>query len=120
MTKNVPVLRFEKDFFLMYQNRKLQKPVVLNFSNISKTNAMETIKITDSEEILFNDLKEGNSVQLRVNVPKGSGHQYSKGEQVKVVFGKQEAVGKIVSEPLVVQTKVGEENETISLMVEKS
>ena len=81
---------------------------------------METITITESEEILFNDLKEGNSVQLRVTVSKGSEEKYGKGKQVKVVFGNQQAVGKIVSDPLVVQTKAGEDNHTLSLMVEKS
>jgi hypothetical protein len=81
---------------------------------------MATINISESEEILFKDLQEGNSVQLRVTVTPAEEKEYSKGKTVKVVYGKDEAKGKIVSDPLVVQPKSEDGKETISLVVEKT
>jgi ribosomal protein L21E len=81
---------------------------------------METIKITPAEETIFNDFKEGNSVQVRVTVQKGEEGKYAKGKTVKVVFNNAESTARIVSDPLVVQPETDDGKELISLIVEKS
>lgn len=81
---------------------------------------MGTINISSSEELLFKDFKDGNSVQLRVSVSPNEENEYEKGKTVKVVYGESESTGKIVSDPLVVQTKREDGKETISLIVEKT
>jgi hypothetical protein len=81
---------------------------------------MGTINISSSEELLFKDFKEGNSVQLRVTVSPSEETEYSKGKTVKVVYDGDESTGKIVSDPLVVRPKAEDGKETLSLIVEKS
>ncbi len=81
---------------------------------------METIKITEAEQILFNDFKDGNTVQFRVSVSPGEETQYGKGQKVKIICGDDESTGKIVSDPLVVTPSKEGEKETIALVVEKA
>lgn len=89
----------------------------LNFKG--NTLVMSTIHVSSAEETLFRDFKEGNSVQFRVTVSPEN-EKYEKGQTVKVVCGKDESTGKIVSDPLVVRTKAEDGKETISLVVEKA
>jgi hypothetical protein len=81
---------------------------------------MGTINILSSEEVIYKDFNEGNSVQVRVTVPPAQEREYQKGQTVKVVYGKEESTAKIVSDPLIVQPKTEDGKETISLIVEKT
>ena len=81
---------------------------------------MATIRITQAEQMLFNDFKEGNTVQFRVSVSPGEETQYGKGQTVKVVCGDDESTGRIVSDPLVVTPSKEGDQETIALVVEKA
>lgn len=83
-----------------------------------KIDYMETIRISPEEEILFRELNEGNSVQIRVSVGPGEEKQYAKGQNVRVVCGESEAKGRIVSDPLVVQPGRDGGRDTIALVVE--
>ena len=81
---------------------------------------MLTINVTSGEEILFNDFRDGNTVQFRVTVSPDEEKQYEKGKKVRIRCGNEEADGKIVSDPLVVTPSRGSDKETISLVVEKA
>jgi|GEM_PF-1548926 hypothetical protein len=85
-----------------------------------KGNIMATINITESEQMLFKDLKDGNTVQFRVAVSPGEESQYGKGQTVTIVCGDDESTGKIVSDPLVVSPSREGGKETIALVVEKA
>jgi archaeosine-15-forming tRNA-guanine transglycosylase len=81
---------------------------------------MLTINVSSSEELIYKEFKEGNTVQFRVTVSKDEEKTYQKGKSVVVKYGKEESNGKIVSDPLVVTPSIGAEKETISLVVEKA
>jgi hypothetical protein len=81
---------------------------------------MVTINISSKEETTIKDFKDGNSVQVRVNVAPAEEAEYSKGKTVKVLCGDQEATARIVSDPLVVRPKAEDGKETLSLIVEKA
>lgn len=80
---------------------------------------MTTINLSSDEEIIYNDFREGNSVQVRVTVPPAEEGNYKKGKTVDVVHGNFQAKGKIVSEPLIIGSPLQGQNKTISLIVEK-
>jgi hypothetical protein len=80
---------------------------------------METIRISPDEKIIYQDFKEGNSVQVRVTVGPSGQDEFAKGKTVRVVHENFEGHGRIVSEPLVIGHPLEGENLTISLIVEK-
>jgi hypothetical protein len=76
-----------------------------------------TINSTDTS---VQDFKEGHPIQVRVNVKENEMKEYRKGATVKVICEDIEATGRIVSEPLELESK--EENtgkKTLSLIIEK-
>jgi hypothetical protein len=81
---------------------------------------MATINISQSEEILFRDFKDGNTVQFRVTVDPEEERDYEKGKTVTVVYGKDESFGRIVSDPLVVTPAREGGQETLAVVVEKT
>ena len=80
---------------------------------------METIRISPDEEIIYKDFREGNSIQVRVTVGPAGKDEFAKGKTVRVVHGDFEGQGRIVSEPLIIGNRLGGEDVTISLIVEK-
>ena len=80
---------------------------------------METIRISPDEEITYRDFKDGNSVQVRVTVGPSDKDEFAKGKTVRIVHGDFEGQGRIVSEPLIIGNRLGGEDVTISLIVEK-
>lgn len=81
---------------------------------------MPKINLPPDEEVIFNDFKEGNSVQVRVRVSPDEVTNFEKGRTVEIVRGNYTASGKIVSDPLEVGTTVEGEDRTLSLIVEKA
>jgi hypothetical protein len=81
---------------------------------------MTTIQISPDETALFKDFDEGTSVQVRVNVPGAEAAAYQKGKTVKVVYKDKEATGKIVSDPLEINTDSEDGYKIFSLIVEKN
>lgn len=80
---------------------------------------MQTIRISPDEKTIYEDFKEGNSVQVRVTVGAAGPEEFAKGRTVRVVHGDFEGEGRIVSEPLVIGHPLEGEEQTISLIVEK-
>ena len=72
------------------------------------------------EEVLFQDFKDGNSVQVRIKVRPEEVVNYEKGKTVEIVRGDYTASGKIVSDPLEVGAPLEGEDRTLSLIVEKA
>jgi len=79
---------------------------------------MKTVNITPSESTLYETFREGHPVQVRVAVAAGEEHEFDKGKTVKVIYNKEELEGKIVSQPLEVETGDGGKK-TLSLVLEK-
>ena len=81
---------------------------------------MRTVNISPDESTLYKTFQEGHPVQVRVSVAPGEENEYQKGRTVKLVHEKEEAEGKIVSDPLEVGTKAESgKQKTLSLVVEK-
>lgn len=80
---------------------------------------MGKVMIPESDSINFSEFKEGNSVQVRVVVGESEAREYEKGKPVKVNFKDEEATGKIVSEPLVINENAQSGKKTLSLIIEK-
>ena len=81
---------------------------------------MATVKISSNETNLFKEFNEGNSVQLRVDISDAEASEYKKGKTVKVVFMDKEATGRIVSEPLEINSDTEDGHKIFSLIVEKN
>jgi hypothetical protein len=80
---------------------------------------MRTVNISPDESSLYQTFREGHPVQVRVAVSPGEEKEYCKGTVVKVVHESEEAEGKIVSEPLEIDSKSEGGKKTLSLVVEK-
>lgn len=80
---------------------------------------MAKINIPEADEISFKDFSEGNSVQVRAVISKDDEKSFQKGQTVTVSHKKDEASGKIVSDPIVINESSGEGKKTLSLIVEK-
>jgi hypothetical protein len=80
---------------------------------------MRSINIPSEDSIAFNDLKDGNSAQVRVVVYGDEQKEFGKGKVVTVVHNEKELSGKIVSDPLVIDDKREDGGKTVSLIVEK-
>lgn len=80
---------------------------------------MRPINIPSEDSIAFNDLKDGNSAQVRVVVYGNEQEELGKGKMVTVVHNDDQLNGKIVSDPLVIEDKREDGGKTVSLIVEK-
>jgi hypothetical protein len=80
---------------------------------------MRTVNISPDESSLYQTFREGHPVQVRVSVSPGEENEYRKGTMVKVVHESDESEGKIVSEPLEIDSKAENGQKTLSLVVEK-
>jgi hypothetical protein len=80
---------------------------------------MKTVNITSDEYTIYETLQEGHPVQVRVSINPGEEHEYDKGKSVKVVFESEEIEGKIVSQPLEIDSKREDGQKTLSLVLEK-
>jgi hypothetical protein len=80
---------------------------------------MRSINIPSEDSLAFQDLKEGNSAQVRVVIYGDEQKELGKGKVVTVVHNESELNGKIVSEPLVIDDKREDGGTTVSLIVEK-
>jgi hypothetical protein len=80
---------------------------------------MKTVNISADEYTIYETFQEGHPVQVRVSISPGEEHEYDKGKTVKVVFEKKETEGKIVSQPLEVDSKREDGQKTLSLVLEK-
>ena len=79
---------------------------------------MGSVTIPSEDTITFKDFNEGNSVQVRT-VVRDTQKEFEKGKTVTVVHLDQEAKGRIVSEPLVIEEKTEDGAQVLSLIVEK-
>lgn len=80
---------------------------------------MKTVNISPDESSLYREFREGHPVQVRVSVNPGEEREYEKGQTVRVKCENEEEEGKIVSEPLEIDSKVVEGQKTLSLVLEK-
>jgi hypothetical protein len=80
---------------------------------------MKTVTISHDEYTIYETFKEGHPVQIRVAVAPGEENEYDKGKTVKVVCDEQEMEGKIVSQPLEIDSKAEGGTKTFSLVLEK-
>jgi hypothetical protein len=80
---------------------------------------MRSINIPSEDSLAFQDLKEGNSAQVRVVIYGDEQNELGKGKVVTVVHNESELSGKIVSEPLVIDDKREDGGKTVSVIVEK-
>jgi hypothetical protein len=81
---------------------------------------MQTIDVPITDEISFRDLKEGNSIQVRVTVSNDDQKRIEKGSPVKITFADKTAMAKIVSEPIVIDEKIDDSHIVLSLIVEEA
>jgi hypothetical protein len=80
---------------------------------------MKTVNISPEESTLYKTFQEGHPVQVRVAISPGEEHEYDKGKTVKVVCESEEIEGKIVSQPLEIDSKGEDGQKTLSLVLEK-
>jgi hypothetical protein len=80
---------------------------------------MKTINISNSEYTLYQTFQDGHPVQVRVSIKPGEEGDYDKGKTVKIVYENEEIEGKIVSQPLEIDTKTEDGCKTLSLVLEK-
>jgi hypothetical protein len=80
---------------------------------------MKTVNISPDESTLYTEFREGHPVQVRVSVAPGEEPEYEKGKRVRVVFNSEEIEGKIVSQPLEIESKAEGGQKTFSLVLEK-
>ncbi|HYG02869.1 MAG TPA: hypothetical protein VD927_10525 [Chryseosolibacter sp.] len=81
---------------------------------------MRTVNISPDESAIYQTFQEGHPVQVRVTVSPGEEGDYQKGRTVRLVHEKGEAEGKIVSDPLEINSKADDgKMKTFSLVVEK-
>ena len=80
---------------------------------------MKTVNISPAEATLYETFQEGHPVQVRIAVSPGEEHEYDKGKMVKVVYESEEVEGKIVSQPLEIDSKGEDGQVTLSLVLEK-
>jgi hypothetical protein len=80
---------------------------------------MKTVNISPDESTLYDTFREGHPVQVRVSVSPGDEHEYDKGKRVRVVYESEELEGKIVSQPLEIESKTEDGQKTFSLVLEK-
>jgi hypothetical protein len=81
---------------------------------------MGSVNIASDDKTNVKDFDEGNSVTVRVVVAEQEKKDYEKGKTVTVHYGEQQASGKIVSEPIVIDEKKEKGKNTLSLVVEKA
>ena len=77
------------------------------------------VNIPDNDLISFREFEAGYPVQVRVTVPSKEEIEYNKGKIVKVSHLSHRAVGKIVSEPIMVREKKDEGVKVLSIIIEK-
>jgi hypothetical protein len=80
---------------------------------------MKTVNISPDESTLYGEFREGHPVQVRVSIAPGDEKEYDKGKRVRVVFNGEEIEGKIVSQPLEINSKAEDGKKTYSLVLEK-
>jgi hypothetical protein len=80
---------------------------------------MKTVNISPDESTLYETFQDGHPVQVRVSITPGEEHEYDKGKRVKVVYESEEIEGKIVSQPLEIDSKREDGQKTLSLVLEK-
>jgi hypothetical protein len=80
---------------------------------------MRSINIPSEDSLAFNDLKDGNSAQVRVVIYGDEQEELGKGKVVTVKYNESQLNGKIVSDPLVIDDKRDDGGKTVSLIVEK-
>jgi len=78
---------------------------------------MSTINIPETDSNSYREFIEGNSVSVRT-VSLGNEADYEKGKNVVVTHLTIEAIGKIVSEPVVIDRGGGKK--VLSVVIEKS
>lgn len=80
---------------------------------------MRTVQISPDESSVYETFRDGHPVQIRVAVRPGDENEYRKGRHVRVTFNDETAEGRIVSEPLEVESKTEDGSKTLSIIVEK-
>ncbi len=80
---------------------------------------MGSVNISEEDGISVKEFEDGSAIQVRVAVSEEEKRQYNKGEKVKVVHNKREMMGKVVSDPILIDRKRDDGKLTLSLVVEK-
>jgi len=78
---------------------------------------MSTINIPESDFISYREFIEGNPVSVRT-VSLGNDDDYEKGKNVVVTHLTMEAIGKIVSEPIIIDHD--KDKTVLSVIIEKN
>jgi hypothetical protein len=81
---------------------------------------MNPIVISGEDTISYREFSDGKPVQVRISVPDLQAKGFGKGKPVNVIHDGKESKGRIVSDPL----KIDSDNEThvttLSLVIEKT
>ena len=81
---------------------------------------MGSVNIDEEDHISIKDFEDGSSIQVRAVVSKEEKPQYDKGNKVTVVHEGKKMIGKIVSEPILIDRKREDGRLTLSLIIEKA
>lgn len=81
---------------------------------------MNPIVISEDDVISYREFSDGKPVQVRISVPELQARGFGKGKAVNVIHEGKEARGRIVSEPLEIDSDEEKHITTLALVIEKT
>jgi hypothetical protein len=87
-----------------------------NFLN----NIMNPVVIPEEDTISYREFSDGKPVQVRISVPDLQAKGFGKGKPVNVIHEGKELKGRIVSDPLEIDTDNDKHLTTLALVIEKT
>jgi hypothetical protein len=81
---------------------------------------MNPVVIPGDDTISYRDFSNGKPVQVRISVPDLQAKGFGKGKPVNVIHGTQELRGRVVSDPLKIDSDKETHVTTLSLVIEKA
>ena len=81
---------------------------------------MGSVNIDKENATSVKEFQDGNSIQVRVTIPKEEKADYDKGKKVTVIHEGEKMTGKVVSEPILIDRKREDGKIMLSLIVEKA
>ena len=81
---------------------------------------MNPVVIPEEDTISYRDFSDGKPVQVRISVPDLQAKGFGKGKPVKVIHEGSELRGRIVSDPLKIDSDLDKHTTTLALVIEKA
>jgi len=81
---------------------------------------MNPVVIPGEDTISYREFTDGKPVQVRISVPDMQAKGFGKGKPVNVIHEGNESRGRIVSDPLKIDTDKDKHVTTLSLVIEKA